>query len=169
MPARSAATMTVTPSSTSIRLPSISTVGMGARGCRLRAERTATERGVLLELGTELRDEGARRHRGAVGEGADGVALNVVGQLQQEVDVARGGPAVLETAEYPIEPASPLTAWRALAARLVVEELDQVVERPHHAHRVVHHHDAGGAEKGAGLLDRVHVHRHVDLCRRERR
>src|SRR5215510_14487625 len=147
MPARSAATMTVTPSSTSIRLPSISTVGMGARGCRLGAERTATERGVLLELGTELRDEGARRHRSAVREGADGVALDVVGEVQQEVNVARDGPAVLETVEYPLEPARPLTAGCALAARLVVEELDQVVQRPHHAYSVVHHHDAGGAEE----------------------
>src|SRR5262249_51854925 len=146
MPAPSAATMTVTPSSTSIRLPSISTVGMGARGCRLGAERTATERGVLLELGTELRDEGARRHRSAVGGGAVGVPLDVGGEVRREVDAARAGPAVLETVEYPFEPARPLTAWCALPARLVVEELDQVVQRPHHAHSVVHHHDAGGAE-----------------------
>src|SRR5262245_66151674 len=113
--------MTVTPSSTSIRVPSISTVGMGARRCRLGAERTAAERGVLLELGAELRGEGACRHRRTVGEGADGVALDVVGEIQQEVRVARGASAVLETAEHVLEPSRPLTAWRALAARLVVE------------------------------------------------
>src|SRR5262249_9969169 len=138
MPRRSAAWMTVTPSSTSIVRSSISTLGMGSLGRGLGTERTAAERNVLLELGAELGDEVARWHGGAVGEGADGVALDVVGDAQQQVDVCRVGAALLEPAQHALEPASALAARRALPAGLVVEEADDVVQGPHHAHRVVH-------------------------------
>src|SRR5215470_17299536 len=104
MPRRSAAWMTVTPSSTSIVRSSISTLGMGSSGRHLGTERTAAERNVLLELGAELGDEVARRHGGAVGEGADGVALDVVGDAQQQVDVAGIPAALLEPAQHPLEP-----------------------------------------------------------------
>src|SRR5262245_7275094 len=169
MPRRSAAWMTVTPSSTSMLRPSISTVGMGSTLRRLRPEGTPSERDVLLELGTELVDEGPRRHRRAVGEGADGVPLDVVGDAQEELHVPRNGAALLESAQHAIEPARALPAGRALPARLVVEECDHVVERPHHADRIVHHHDAGRAEERSRLLHGVHVHRHVDLVGGERR
>src|SRR5262249_51907590 len=119
MPRRSAAWMTVTPSSTAIVRPSISTVGMGSPGRRLGAERTAAERHVLLELGAELGDEGPRRHGGAVGEGADRVALDVVGDAQQQLDVCRVGAALLEPAQHALEPAGAFTARRALPAGLV--------------------------------------------------
>src|SRR5262249_129388 len=124
MPRRSAAWMTVTPSSTAIVRPSISTLGMGSSGRRLRAERTAAEPRVLLEPGAELGDEVGRRHGGAVGEGADRVALDVVGDAQQQVDVCRVGAALFEPAQHALEPASALAARRALPAGLVVEEAD---------------------------------------------
>src|SRR6516225_7691323 len=108
MPRRSAAWMTVTPSSISMLRPSISTVGMGSTPRRLRSEGTPAERDVLLELGTELGDEGPRRHRRTVGEGADGVPLDVVGNAQEELHVPRLGAAVLEPAQDAIEPARTL-------------------------------------------------------------
>src|SRR5262245_31952634 len=105
MPRRSAAWRTVMPSSTSIVWPSISILGMGSqrsgpgslspaagpRGpfSRLGAEWAAAEGGMLLELGAELRGERPGRHGGAVGQRADGVALDVVGHVQEEVDVRR--------------------------------------------------------------------------------
>src|SRR4030095_9215582 len=100
MPRRSAAWITVRPSSTSIVFPSISTVGMGSRGWRLGAQRTATEGSMLLELGTELGDEGPRRHGSAVGQGADGVALDVVGDVQQQVDIGGRRHTVLAAAAH---------------------------------------------------------------------
>src|SRR5262245_11332442 len=138
MPRRSAAWMTVTPSSTSMLRPSISTVGMGSTLRRLRPEGAPSRRDVLPELRTELRDEGPCEPRLTVGEGADGVPLDVVGDAQEEVHVPRAGPALLESAQHAIEPARALPAGRALPARLVVEERDHVVEGPHHADRIVH-------------------------------
>src|SRR5256712_14210427 len=102
MPRRSAARMTVVPSTTAIRRPSISTVGTGGG---LRAEGAAAERGVLLELGAVLGDEGARRHGGGVGEGADGGAQHVAGDVEQQVDVARSGRALLEPDQHAVQPA----------------------------------------------------------------
>src|SRR3989454_3189890 len=166
MPRRSAARMTVVPSSTAIRRPSISTVGTPGL---LGAQRASAERGVLLELGAVLGDEGARRHGGGVGEGADGGAQHVAGDVQEEVDVARRGLALLEADEHAVEPSRALAAGRARPARLGVEEALEDHERPPHADAVVHHHDAGRAEERARLLDGVHVHRHVDLLGREDR
>src|SRR5438093_11975798 len=124
MPSRSAAWMTVRPSGTSIRWPSISSVGMAARRLRDGPERAPAEDGVLLELGAERGDEGAGRHGGRIGERADGGARHVGGDVEQQGDVgSRRRPlAVLEAAEHLLEPARPLAARRALAAGLVMEE-----------------------------------------------
>src|SRR5438309_946974 len=115
MPRRSAARMTVTPSSTWTLRPSISSVGTGGG---LRAEGAAAERGVLLELGAVLGDEGARRHGGGLGEGADGGAHHVAGDVEQQIDVAGRGRALLEADQHAVQPARALAAGRALAARL---------------------------------------------------
>src|SRR2546430_17415012 len=119
MQSRWAAGMAVVPSSTAIRRQSISTVGTPGL---LGAQRAAAERGVLLELGAVLGDESARRHGGGVGEGADGGAQHVAGDVQEEVDVAGHGRALLEADEHAVEPSRALAARRALPARLVVEE-----------------------------------------------
>src|SRR5581483_10000623 len=119
MPSRSAAWMTVFPSSTSTFRPSISTVGTRRL---LRAERAAPERSVLLVLRTILRDEGADGHRRRVGERADRVPHHVAGDVEQEVDVARLRRALFQVDEHLVEPARALAARRALPARLVMEE-----------------------------------------------
>src|SRR5438132_14095921 len=112
MPRRSAARMTVVPSSTAIRRPSISTVGTPGL---LGAQRAAAEGGVLLELGAVLGDEGARRHGGSVREGADGGAQHVAGDVQEEVDVARRGLALLEADEHEVVTYLAISATMALA------------------------------------------------------
>src|SRR6185295_907511 len=122
MPAWSAAWMTVWPSATSTLRPSISSVGMRAELRRGGLERTAAEARVLLELGTELRDERAHGHRGGVGQRADRVAHHVAGDVEQQVDVGGLGVPFFEAVQDLLEPARALAAWRALAARLVVEE-----------------------------------------------
>src|SRR5262245_21282040 len=130
MPRRSAAWMTVRPSSTAIEFPSISILGIDApdRGAgslfpaaaprgpfsRLGAQRATAEGGVLLELGAELCDKRPGRHRGAVGQRADGVTLDVVGDVQQEVDVGRCRPAVLEVAQDAVEPSRAFATGCAL-------------------------------------------------------
>src|SRR5207245_11383451 len=103
MPRRSAARMTVVPSSTAIRRPSISTVGTPGL---LGAQRAAAERGVLLELGAVLGDEGARRHGGGVGEGADGGAQHVCGDVKEGGEVAGRGRALLAAHVHCMQPLS---------------------------------------------------------------
>src|SRR2546425_10144873 len=149
MSRRSAAWMTVSPSGTSIRWPSISSVGMAARRLGDGPERTTAKRSVLLELGAELGDERTRRHGGGVGQRTDSGAHHVARDVEQEVDVGsrRGPVAVLEAAEHLLEPARPLAARRALAAVLVMEEALDVERGPYHAHRLVHHHDARRAKE----------------------
>src|SRR5690349_7749306 len=108
MPARSAAWITVWPSGTSTFLPSISSVGMRAELRRGGLERAASETRVLFELGAELRDERSRRHRGGVGQRADGVAHHVAGDVQQQVDVRRLGVPFFEAVQHLFEPAGAL-------------------------------------------------------------
>src|SRR5262245_3383576 len=97
--------MTVTPSSTLIERPSISTVGMAAGPLRDGAEGAAPEAGVLLELGLVLGDERADGHGRGVGERADRVALHVIGDPEQQVDVRRRRLAGLELLEHAVQPA----------------------------------------------------------------
>src|SRR5207245_5371476 len=95
-------------------------------------------------------------------EGADGGTQHVTGDVEEEVDVARRGPALLEADEHAVKPSRAFPAGRALAARLVVEEALEDHERPHHADAVVHHHDAGGAEERARLQARLIAPRTVE-------
>src|SRR5439155_21372764 len=152
MPRRSAAWMTVRPSGTSIRWPSISSVGMAARQLGDGPERAPAEDGVLLELGAILGDERARRHRRSVGQRADGGTRHVAGDVEKKIHVGgrRGPLAVFEAAEHLLEPARPLATRRALAAGLMMEEALDDEERPDHADRLVHHHDACRPQERAG-------------------
>src|SRR5262245_58304249 len=133
MPRRSAAWMTVTPSSTLIARPSISTVGMAAWPLRGGAERAAPEAGVLLELGLVLGDERANGHGGGIRERADRVALHVVGDPEQQVDVRRRRVPGLELLEHPVQPAGAFATRCTLTTRLVVEEALEDQRDLHHA------------------------------------
>src|SRR5690349_5833962 len=108
MPRRSAAWMTVRPSGTSTFRPSISSVGMDATLHDRRPDRAVPDGGVLLELRAVLGDHGANRHRRRVRERADGGAHHVARDVEQEIDVAGIGAAVLELLERPVEPAGSL-------------------------------------------------------------
>src|SRR5512142_419801 len=106
------------------------------------AERAAALRHVALELGAELLDEALHRHRRGVAQGADGLAADVVGHLQQLVDVAGHAVTVLDLLAEPLHPRGALAARRALPAALVGVELRDPPQRADHAGRVVHHDDA---------------------------
>src|SRR5260221_4736304 len=109
--------MTVRPSSTSTFRPSISTVGMVASLVDPRGawpHGTMAESGMILELGAILGHERAHRHRGGVGECADGVAHHVARDVEQQVDVGRRRVSLLEAVQDVLEPAGALAARRAL-------------------------------------------------------
>src|SRR5437764_7822371 len=89
---------------------------------RLPAERAAALVDVRLELVAELRDVARDDDRVGIAERAEALAVDAVADVEQQVEVGLRRAAVLELAEDRRQPARPLTARRALAARLVLVE-----------------------------------------------
>ena len=81
----------------------------------------------------------------------------------QQIDVAHLPFAVLDARQDLVEPVAALAARRALAARLVLVEVEQVLRRPHHAGGLVHHDDAGRAQHRSRLRHVVEARRDVEL------
>ena len=118
---------------------------------------------VRLELGAEVLHRRQRRRRRGVAERAQRLADDVVADADQQVDVAHLPFAALDPGEDLEQPVAALAARRALAARLVLVEMQQVARRPHHAGRLVHHDDAGRAEHRPRLRHVVEAGRDVEL------
>src|SRR6476646_897763 len=130
MPSFVAASITVAPLSTVTGLPSISRLmGMSVRrhfvgdllvGRAVAAglHRAALAVDVVLEFLAVHLHEGARRHGRGVPERADGATLDVVGEVEEQVEVFLAAFAVLDAVQDAVEPAGALAAWRALAAGL---------------------------------------------------
>src|SRR5436190_16137094 len=87
---------------------------------------------------------------------------DVVGHVEQQLEVILTSRASLDAAEDLLEPRRALAAGRALAAALVREEADEVVRSADGARRVVHDDDAG-AEHRTRLLHLVDVELHVEV------
>src|SRR5712671_3790498 len=131
-------------------------------------ERAALQRAPLLadvleELVLELFHEAPGGPRRGVSQGADGVALDVVGDGEENPQIPLGPLARLDLPEEPLQPTRSLAAGGALAARLVREETRRDPRRAHHADRVVHDDRGPGAEERARARQRVEVHGDVDL------
>ena len=71
--------------------------------------------------------------------------------LDEQIEVAHLPVAPLDPAKNFVQPVRAFTAGRALAARLVTVEVQQVLGEPHHAGRVVEHDDAGRSEQRSGF------------------
>jgi hypothetical protein len=76
-----------------------------------------------LELGTEVADQTLDGPGKGLTQSADGVALDLLGELLHHIDLTSAGLALLETVHDLLGPLGTLTARGALAARLVVVEL----------------------------------------------
>src|ERR1035437_53896 len=83
----------------------------------------------LLDLVTEMRDQALDRPRRSVAERADGVTLDLRGDLQQHVDLALVGAALGHPGQDAPHPAGALAARRALAAALVLVEIGKPSDR----------------------------------------
>ena len=73
--------------------------------------------------------------------------------------------AALDPVQNLVQPVGPLAARRALAARLVAVEVQQVLREPHHAGGVVEHDDRRRPEQRPGLLDGVEIKADVKVFR----
>merc|ERR1712156_990127 len=75
-----------------------------------------------LQLWSEMSDEPLHRPRGSVRQGADGVTLDLLGQLPDHVDLLGLGVALRESPHHGVHPVDALPAGGALPARLVLVE-----------------------------------------------
>jgi hypothetical protein len=87
--------------------------------------RTPEHLDPLLHLRTEMPHETLDGPCGGVAEGADGAALDLLGDLEQHVDLTDVGPAGLEAVHHVHHPGRALTTGRALVAGLVLVELQR--------------------------------------------
>src|SRR5690606_12348585 len=78
---------------------------------------------AILDLVAEVPDQTLHRPGGGVAEGADGVALDLGRDFQQQVDLGRVGLADRHALEHPPHPAGALAARGALAAAFMLVEV----------------------------------------------
>src|SRR5215467_6607662 len=160
MPLRSVARMTVsplcactgTPSTTMLTRSSAMSVSVCARSGRLRPlavghEAPSAVIDHVLELVTVVLEEALHRPGRGVAEGADGVPLDVVRDIEQQSQLLAARLPGEHALEHAVHPAGALAAGRALPARLRHVEARDALERPHHAGGLVHHDRGSGAER----------------------
>src|SRR6185369_6198259 len=125
---------------------------------------------AALELGAEMAHQPLDRPGGSVAERANGVSLDLLGDVEKLVDVLDLGIALAKPLHHPPHPAGALTTGRALAAALVLVEIADAADRTNDVGRLVHYDDCGGAEAGAECLQAVEIHRSIeDLLGRNQR
>src|SRR4030081_682900 len=78
---------------------------------------------TLLDLVTEMRDQPLDRPRRRIAERADGVTLDLLGDIEQHVDLALVGAALGHPGQHTPHPPRALAAGRALAAALMLVEI----------------------------------------------
>src|SRR5882672_10958605 len=108
-------TLTETPSMVRVTC-SVGVSGISTSGNRRGGGQALLVGDVVRELVPERRHVAPHRHGDGVPEGTDGVSLNPIAQVDEEVQVGQLALAVLEPLEDLDVPAGPLTAGRALAA-----------------------------------------------------
>src|SRR5439155_24476455 len=96
-------------------------------------------------------------------EDADGFSFHIAGDAEHVVQVLKRSMSFGNAIHDAMHPARSLTAWRALSARLVGEELCRRSERINHGGGLIHYDDAAGPGHGSGSRERIEIHGHVDL------
>ena len=71
---------------------------------------------VIVEFVAEMLDETVDRHRRGIAESANGVALDVMREIHQLVEIVLAPASVLDAAYRAMQPAGAFAAGRALPA-----------------------------------------------------
>src|SRR5690606_9784271 len=108
--------------------------------------------------------------RRRVPEGADGMAFNPFGDVDQHVDLLQLRIACDEALHHPPHPAGALAARRALAAAFMLVEVRQPLDGADHVGRFVHDDDRRGAESALHIAQAVEIHQDIvaDAFRQQR-
>src|SRR6516225_2302788 len=119
-------------------------------------------RGILIDapfdLGTKMPQQPLHRPSRAIAERADGVALDLGGDVPQQVDLALVGAALGHAREHTPHPAHALATGRALPATLVLIEIGDARHSAHDIRAFVHHYYGGGAERRFLFSAAVEIH-----------
>src|SRR5262245_21232233 len=117
---------------------------------------------ALFDFGAEAADEALDGPGGGVAEGADGVAFDLAGDIQEQIDFAVVGFALGHALQDAPHPTGAFAARRALAAAFVLVEIGDARDGADHVGGLIHDDDGGGAEAGAvrGGHQRVEIHQH---------
>src|SRR5581483_5611002 len=132
-------------------------------GAPLGRQRAAALADVGLVFLPEVLQRCQHRRGGGVAEGAQRLAGDVAGDAAEQIEVAHRPLPALDPAKDLVEPVGALAAGRALPARLVAVEVQQVLGQPDHAGRLVHDDDGRRPEERARLLHPVEARRNVQL------
>src|SRR5438445_2432665 len=131
----------------------------------LRPEGAALLADVRLVFVPEVLERAGDRRDLGVPKGADRAAGDVAAQSQQGREVVHLALPMVDPSKYLQQPQTSLPAGGALAAGLVVEEVQEIFRGPHHARAFLHHRDPAGPQHGPGLCDRVEVHFDIQMLR----
>src|SRR5947208_959812 len=108
-------------------------------GAPVRLQRAAPFLDVRFVLVPEVLDRRQHRRYGRVAERTQRLAGNVSRNAEQQVEIAHLPATALDLLQHFVQPVGPFAARRALAARLVAIEMEQVLGEPDHAGRVDEH------------------------------
>ena len=114
----------------------------------------------------EVLDGGENRVGRGAAERAQRAVHDVVAELLEQLDVAVAAVAVLDAVQDLEHALGAQTAGHALAAALLLGEVQEEARQVDHAGLVVDDHHAAGADYGAGLGEALVVDRRVEQTRR---
>jgi hypothetical protein len=114
-----------------------------------------------LKLGPEVSDQTLNGPGESLTESADGVTLDLLGELLHHVDLTRPSGSLLEAVHDLLGPLGALATRSALTARLVVVELAETGDGADNVSRLVHDDDGRGTKTGLRVLECVEVHKLV--------
>src|ERR1039458_5521320 len=116
-----------------------------------------------FELTAVFCDERLHGPRGGFAERANRLAVDVVGNIPEQIHVFGTTMALPDAVEHLFHPQRAFTAGRALAARLVRVKLRHIERALHDVDRIIEHNNATRTGHRAGFAQRLEIKRHVNL------
>ena len=114
-----------------------------------------------FHLGPEMADQTLHRPGRGIAQRADGVAFDLLGHVEQQIDLALLRLAALQALQHAPHPAAALAAGRALAAALVLVEVGDAPDGGDDVGRLVHDDDGRRAHARLELGQRIEIERQV--------
>merc|ERR1719324_1074353 len=123
----------------------------------------------VLQLWPEVPDQSLDWPGSSISQSTDGVALDLLGQLPDHVDLLGLGVALSKSPHHGVHPVNALPAGGALATGLVLVEQSEPGDGFDHVCLLVHDDDGGSAETSLGSHQGIKVHHDViaNLLRNE--